>query len=158
MPKNWEDTKGLAKDIDDVLIYGMYPMTGKRFLKWKYGVEPYPPEVKAKTLEDCAKEAELVKKAKAGLLVEKPKKEVPAKGDGVREFNVFVDGDYFAVEVEAIGGAPIITSIAPAAAAAPRPAPAAAPRPAAAAAPRRQRPSPRLLSKAARSSKLLCRA
>ena len=42
MPKNWEDTKGLAKDIDDVLIYGMYPMTGKRFLNWKYGNEPVP--------------------------------------------------------------------------------------------------------------------
>ena len=45
MAKNWEDTKGLAKDIDDVLIYGMYPMTGKRFLNWKYGNEPVPPEV-----------------------------------------------------------------------------------------------------------------
>ena len=134
MPKNWEDTKGLAKDIDDVLIYGMYPMTGKRFLNWKYGKEPVPPEVLPKTLEDCAKEAELVKKAKAGLLVEKPKKEAPPKGDGARQFNVFVDGDYFSVEVEAIGGAPMITQITPMPAAAPRPAPAAAPKPAAASA------------------------
>ncbi len=48
---------------------------------------------------------------------------------------MFVDGDYFSVEVEAIGGAPMITGIAPVAqpAAAPRPAPAAAPKPAAAA-------------------------
>ena len=60
-----------------------------------------------KTLEECAKEAELVKKAKAGLLVEKPKKELPAKGRRSRTFNVFVDGDYFAVEVEAVGGAPV---------------------------------------------------
>jgi len=135
MPKNYEDTKGLAKDIDDVLIYGMYPLTGKRFLNWKYGKEPVPPEVMPKTLEQCAKEAELVKKAKAGLLVEKPKKEVPEKGEGARQFNVFVDGDYFAVEVEAVGGAPMITSIAPVAApvAVPKPAPAAAPKPAAAA-------------------------
>ena len=88
-------------------------MTGKRFLNWKYGNEPVPPEVLPKTLEDCAKEAELVKKAKAGLLVEKPKKEVPPKGDGARQFNVFVDGDYFSVEVEAIGGAPMITGITP---------------------------------------------
>ncbi len=124
MPKNYEDTKGLAKDIDDVLIYGMYPMTGKRFLNWKYGKEPVPPEVLPKTLEDCAKEAELVKKAKAGLLVEKPKKEVPPKGDAARQFNVFVDGDYFSVEVEAVGGAPMITGITPVAAPAPRPAPA----------------------------------
>ncbi|MFZ2444755.1 MAG: pyruvate carboxylase subunit B [Syntrophobacteraceae bacterium] len=136
MAKNWEDMKGLAKDIDDVIIYGMYPMTGKRFLNWKYGNEPIPAEVMPKTLEQCAKEADLVKKAKAGLLVEKPVKEVPEKGEGIREFSVFVDGDYFSVEVEAIGGAPMITGIAPVAQpAAPRPAPAAAPRPAAAAAP-----------------------
>ncbi len=134
MPKNWEDTKGLAKDIDDVLIYGMYPMTGKRFLNWKYGNEPIPPEVMPKTLEDCAKEAELVKKAKAGLLVEKPAKEVPPKGENIRQFNVFVDGDYFSVEVDAIGGVPMITGInpIPQPVAAPRPVPVAAPAPAAA--------------------------
>lgn len=141
MEKNWADMKGLAKDIDDVLIYGMYPLTGKRFLNWKYGNEPVPPEVMPKTLEQCAAEAELVKKAKAGLLVEKPKKEVPEKGDGARQFNVFVDGDYFSVEVEAIGGAPMITSIAPQPVAMPKPAPA-APKPAAAAAPAAAAPKP----------------
>jgi pyruvate carboxylase subunit B len=141
MAKNHEDTKGLAKDIDDVLIYGMYPMTGKRFLNWKYGNEPVPAEVLPKTLEQCAKEAELVKKAKAGLLVEKPAKEVPEKGESARQFNVFVDGDYFSVEVEAIGGAPMITQISQPVAA-PRPAP--VPRPAAApsAAPAAAAPKP----------------
>jgi pyruvate carboxylase subunit B len=138
MPKNYEDTKGIAKDIDDVIIYGMYPMTGMRYLKWKYGVEPVPKEVIGKTLEDCAREAELVKKALAGKLVEKPEKVVPEKGEGIRTFNVFVDGDYFEVDVEQVGGAaPVITSIAPVAqpAAAPKPAAAPAPKPAAAAAP-----------------------
>jgi len=111
MEKNKKDVEGLAKDIDDVLIYAIYPMTGKRFLKWKYGLEPIPDEVKPKTLEDCAREAELVRKAKAGLLVEKPQKAAPEKGPGIRTFNVFVDGDYFEVEVEAVGEAPVITSI-----------------------------------------------
>jgi pyruvate/oxaloacetate carboxyltransferase len=46
-----EATKGLAKDDGDVLIYALYPTTGMRFLKWKYGLEPVPEEVKAKTLE-----------------------------------------------------------------------------------------------------------
>ncbi len=117
----------------------MYPMTGMRYLKWKYGVEPMPPEIKGKTLEDCEREAELVKKALAGKLVEKPEKVVPEKGDGVRTFNVFVDGDFFEVDVEQVGGAaPVITSITPVAqpvAAAPKPAAAPAPKPAAAAAP-----------------------
>ncbi len=137
MPKNLEDTRGLAKDIDDVLIYGMYPMTGKRFLNWKYGKEPVPPEVMPKTLEDCAKEVELIKKARAGLLVENPNKQVPPKSDAARRFNVFVDDDYFSVTVEPVDGAPMITGITPVAAPAPAPdpkpaaAPAAAPRPAA---------------------------
>jgi pyruvate carboxylase subunit B len=131
MPKNIEDTKGLAKDIDDVLIYGMYPVTGRRFLNWKYGNEPVPPEVLPKTLEDCAKEAELIRKAKAGLLVEKPTKEVPSKSGSARQFNVFVDGEYFSVEVEAVGATPSIGAITPMPAPAPAvrtaPAPAAAP-------------------------------
>ncbi len=140
MPRNFEETKGLAKDIDDVLIYGMYPMTGKRFLNWKYGKEPVPAEVRPKTLEDCAKEAELIKKAKAGLLVEKPQKEVPPKGPASRRFNVFVDGDYFSVEVDAVGGAPLITAITPVAAPAPPAAQIA--QPAVAPAPAPARPAP----------------
>jgi pyruvate carboxylase subunit B len=111
MERNFAETKGLAKDIDDVILYGMYPMTGKRFLNWKYGKEPVPAEVRPKTLEDCAREAELIKKAKAGLLVEKPQKQAPPKGAGSRQFNVFVDGDYFSVEVEAVGGSPFISAI-----------------------------------------------
>ncbi|HOV86703.1 MAG TPA: pyruvate carboxylase subunit B [Syntrophobacteraceae bacterium] len=136
MPKNYEDTKGLAKDIDDVIIYGMYPMTGMRFLKWKYGKEPIPAEVMPKTLEDCQREAELIKKALKGELVEKPKKEAPEKGADMRIFSVFVDGEYFQVEVEQTGGpTAAITSIAPMAApaAAPRPAQVAVAKPAAAA-------------------------
>jgi biotin carboxyl carrier protein len=61
----------------------------------------------------------------------------PEKGPGTRGFNVFVDGQYYQVEVECTSGAPVITGVAPVAA--PRPAaaaaPAAAPRPAAPAAP-----------------------
>jgi pyruvate carboxylase subunit B len=113
LDKATEDTKGLAKDLDDILTYALYPMTGKRFLRWKYALEEVPKEVKAKTLEDVKEETELCKKAKAGLLVEKPQKEAPPKGPGSRVFNVFVDGEYFEVEVEMVGGAPIPTSITP---------------------------------------------
>ena len=48
----------LAKDDYDLLIYALYPTTGERFLKWKYGLEPKPPELKPKTLEDVRKEDE----------------------------------------------------------------------------------------------------
>ncbi|MGB3128921.1 MAG: pyruvate carboxylase subunit B, partial [Dehalococcoidia bacterium] len=40
MEKAKEATKDIAKDIGDVLIYAIYPQTGMRFLRWKYGLEP----------------------------------------------------------------------------------------------------------------------
>jgi oxaloacetate decarboxylase alpha subunit/pyruvate carboxylase subunit B len=143
LPKAEEDVKGLAVDLDDILIYALYPVTGQKFLKWKYGKEEPPEEVKPRTLEQVKAEDELIKKAKEGLLVEKPEKTMPAKSENARTFNVFVDGDYFEVGVDELGESPIISYIqqmpampagmppapmpAPAAAAAPKAAPAAAP-------------------------------
>ena len=40
-----EATKDIAKNDGDVLIYALYPVTGLRFLRWKYGLEEPPPEV-----------------------------------------------------------------------------------------------------------------
>lgn len=111
LAKAREEVAGLAVDIDDEILYAIYPVTGKRFLKWKYGKEAPPKEVLPRTLEDVAKEDALVKKAKAGELVEKPKKEVPEKGDNIRTFNVFVDDEYFEVGVESVGGAPIVSYV-----------------------------------------------
>jgi pyruvate/oxaloacetate carboxyltransferase len=48
----------LAKDDYDLLIGAIYPSTGEKFLKWKYGLEEKPPEVRPKTLEDIRKEDE----------------------------------------------------------------------------------------------------
>jgi len=141
MEKVKKQAGDLAKDIDDQLLVALFPTTGTRFLKWKYGKEPIPDEVKAKTLEQIAEEDRLVKLAKQGKLVEKvekTEKAVPEKGPGVRTFNVFVDKDYYEVEVEEVGGAPVVTSVRPQTAAVPRVsvAPVATPKPAAAPAPR----------------------
>jgi len=103
-----EEIKDLAVDIDDVLIYALYPVTGKRFLKWKYGKEQPPDEVKPKTLEDVHAEQNLIARAKTGKLVEKPEKSPPPKGENIRSFNVFIDDEHFEVGVEEIGGAPIV--------------------------------------------------
>jgi len=54
-----------------VLISALYSITGLRFLKWKYGLETPPPELKPKTIEDVRREDELIAKAKAGKLREK---------------------------------------------------------------------------------------
>ena len=59
------DTKAIAKNEGDILIYALYPTTGMRFLKWKYGLEPVPAEVKGKTLEQIALEDEVYLTIKA---------------------------------------------------------------------------------------------
>ena len=65
LEKAKEETKGLAKDLCDTLIYALYPKTGIEFLKWKYGLEPVPERVKPKTLEDVKREDEAMAQAKA---------------------------------------------------------------------------------------------
>lgn len=135
MEKAKAEIGDLAVDIDDLILYAIYPVTGKKFLEWKYGKTPVPDSVKPITMEEVKKKDEIIKKAKAGLLVEK-KTAAPAKSDRVRTFNVFVDNEYFAVDVDPTGDAPMISmASAPAPQAAPVAAPVAAPAaPAAAAA------------------------
>ena len=58
LDKARQEIGDLAKDDFDLLIYALYPNTGKQFLKWKYGLEDIPAEVKGKTLEDIRKEDE----------------------------------------------------------------------------------------------------
>ncbi len=115
LEKAREAIKDISGRIEDILTYALYPTTGLRFLKWKYGLEKPPASVQPKTLEDIAREDELIAKAKAGKLIEKPTKELPPKGPGIRTFNVFVDGQYFEVEVEEAGTAtraqPTVTAI-----------------------------------------------
>ncbi|MGD8261156.1 MAG: pyruvate carboxylase subunit B [Desulfobacterales bacterium] len=111
LDKAKEDTADLAVDLDDVLVYALYPVTGKKFLKWKYGKEVPPEEVKPRTLEEAKAEQELIKKAKAGELIERSAKEAPPKGENLRTFNVFVDDEYFEVGVEALDGAAAVNYV-----------------------------------------------
>jgi pyruvate/oxaloacetate carboxyltransferase len=129
-----EATKGLAKNDGDVLIYALYPTTGQRFLKWKYGLESVPEEVKGKTLEQVKLEDDVYLTIKKKNVYQKVKEYLdtleqptPEKGPGLRTFNVFVDGQYYEVEVECTSGAPVITGVAPAGVPAAAPKPAAAP-------------------------------
>jgi biotin carboxyl carrier protein len=65
-------------------------------LKWKYGKAEVPEEAKPKTMEQVKAEDELVRKALSGELTAKAKKDKPAN---LRNFDVYVDGEYFEVEV-----------------------------------------------------------
>jgi pyruvate carboxylase subunit B len=113
LEKAKKESKEFAKNIRDVLTYALYPTTGSRFLKYKYGIDKtipddWKPPRAPKTLEEVKAEDELIAKAKAGKLAEKTEKVVPEKGPGVRTFNVFVEGEYYQVDVEAVGGSPTI--------------------------------------------------
>jgi oxaloacetate decarboxylase alpha subunit/pyruvate carboxylase subunit B len=123
-----EEIKDISSDIDDVLIYALYPITGKKFLKYKYGLESPPDEVKPKSLEEAKKEEELVARARKGELVEK---KAPETTEYARTFNVYVDDQYYEVVVDEPGGPPMVARQAPAApqqpAARPEPKPAAQP-------------------------------
>jgi pyruvate/oxaloacetate carboxyltransferase len=58
LEENRKKIGDLAKDDFDLLIYSIYHTTGEQFLKWKYGLEERPAEVKPKTLDDIRKEDE----------------------------------------------------------------------------------------------------
>jgi pyruvate carboxylase subunit B len=113
-----EATGGLARDVGDVLVYALYPTTGLRFLRWKYGQETPPAETRPKTLEQVKRENELAAKARKGLLVEKSAAAGPA-----RSFTVKVGDETFQVEVDAAPGASSPSAASAGAPAAPPPAP-----------------------------------
>ncbi|PIE61003.1 MAG: carboxylase [Desulfobacterales bacterium] len=124
LEKAKEEIGGLAMDDEDLVLYTLFPVTGKKYLRQKYGKEQMPDALKPITLEDVKKQDEMIKKAKEGKLVE-PCTDVPEKSEHARTFNVFVEGEYFEVGVDEVGGAPVITYAAPvpgAQAAAPAPA------------------------------------
>jgi len=127
----------LAVDDEDLILYALFPVTGKKYLMQKYGKEEVPESLKPITLKDVAKQAEMIKKAKSGQLVERTTAaNIPEKSEYARTFNVFVEGEYFEVGVDEVGGAPVITYAAPA------PTAPAAPAPAAPAAPVQAAPAP----------------
>ena len=105
----------LAVDLDDLILYAQFPVTGRKFLEWKYGKSEPPASVKPITMEEVRKKDEIIKKAKAGKLIE-PKGETPAKTQALRTFNVFVDNEYFNVEVDPTGDIQAVPVARPAAA------------------------------------------
>jgi len=142
----------LAVDMDDLVLYAIYPVTGKKFLQWKYGREEPPAEVKAISLEEAKAKENLVKLARKGEVVPKSKlAEQPEKSENTRKFNVFLDDDCLEVEVDEVGGSPVFNFLktggqisVPAAQAPATPVPAAAPAPSAPApaAPKPAAPAP----------------
>ena len=76
----------LTDDIDDVLIYALYPQTGERFLRIKGGLEDAPPSA-----------AESAPKPPSD-------DDAPPPSGRARRFNVYVGGRMYEVDVDPVGG------------------------------------------------------
>ncbi len=125
LEKAAQEIGDLAIDDEDLIVYALFPVTGKKYLMQKYGKEQVPESLRPITLDDVEKQDQMIEKARKGELVEKTSLETaPEKSENSRTFNVFVDGEYFEVGVDEVGGSPVITYAAPQAA---PPAPAQAP-------------------------------
>ncbi|MCI0822410.1 MAG: pyruvate carboxylase subunit B [Chloroflexi bacterium] len=88
-----ESIKAISDDIDDILIYALYPTTGLRFLKIKHGREPMPDEMKPGS--DEPSRTEVVSAPSVPTVT-------PPRSPNARQFNVFVGGEHFQVEVDPI--------------------------------------------------------
>jgi len=109
-----EAVKGLAKDESEVLIYALYPTTGKRFLEWKHGVQEPPEELKPRSLDDIKRQDAIIQQIREGkLTVDQlhPPSEEPV-GER-RQFNVYVQSEKYRVEVETVGEHVEVRSVTP---------------------------------------------
>ena len=84
----------LTSDIDDALIYALYPQTGERFLRVKHGVDPMPEEATAPTPSQPAQAVQPVQ-------TQQP------PSARARRFNVYVGGQMYEVDVDPVGGASV---------------------------------------------------
>ena len=89
-----EAVSDISTDLDDVLTYGLYPVTGMKFLRIKHGLDPVPDEIKAVGAE---------KPPEPAPRVEMPGEPPPPLSDSARAYNVHVAGQYFRVEVDPAG-------------------------------------------------------
>ena len=90
-----EAVSDLTDDIDDALIYALYPQTGERFLRIKHGLEPVPEEMKPRTLEE-------VRQA-AAQAESQPAAPAPPKSSRARRFNIYVGDQFFEIDVDPVG-------------------------------------------------------
>jgi len=104
LDKAAELSKGIARNMQDILICALYPTVGLRFLRWKYGLEDPPKDVRPKTMEEIKEEDELVERVKSGNYNIGISPERGLKREDARSFNVFVGNEHFSVEVEEVGG------------------------------------------------------
>jgi pyruvate carboxylase subunit B len=88
MEKAKSEIADITDNIDDVLIYALYPTTGLKFLRIKHGLDQMPEEMKP------GFDSEPV------AIIPQPRDQYPPKSQLTKTFNVFVENEYFKVEVD----------------------------------------------------------
>ena len=87
----------LTSDIDDVLIYALYPQTGERFLRIKHGLEPVPDEMKAEPQTRPEDQ-------QATTSPQESARPAPPRSSRSRRFNVYVGNQFYEIDVDPVGG------------------------------------------------------
>ena len=94
LPLAMEAISGLSDDIDDGLIYALYPTTGETFLRIKHGHDPMPDDMKPPKPKPTAEAT--------------TNSEKPMASSNARKFNVHIDDEVIEVFVdparETVGG------------------------------------------------------
>jgi len=72
----------ISEDIEDILIYALFPTTGEKFLKIKYGLESSSTEIKSEVATPIETE------------------NFPSKSNSTKSFNVFINHKFFEVEID----------------------------------------------------------
>jgi pyruvate carboxylase subunit B len=81
-----KEVADITSDIDEILIYALYPTTGMKFLRIKHGLDLNADSDRSENHEITA----------TGT------KEVPVKSLKTKSFNVFVDDTFYKVEIDPI--------------------------------------------------------
>ena len=89
----------LSTDIDDVLIYALYPQTGMRFLRIKHGLDPVPDDMKPPPPDSEGRNGA------AGTTPDtrSPAVDAPPLSPRAQRFNVYVGNQFFQVDVDPVG-------------------------------------------------------
>lgn len=87
--------KDISSEIDDVLTYGLYPVTGMKFLRIKHGIDPVPIDDNVQT-----KQNEVEETGKLDPRISEIEGSPPQKSKKSRTFNVHIGNQYFKVEVD----------------------------------------------------------
>jgi len=104
----------LSSDMDDVLIYALYPQTGLRYLRIKHGLDPVPDDMKPRGPERQNGTASAATEAPSSA-PSSPTGDAPPLSPRAQRFNVHVGDQFFQVDVDPAGaiGAPAPKSVPP---------------------------------------------